>query len=378
MTSAAAPAKRLQTGQKARTSRSAISPAQVSTRGRRTVTAQVRRPLVLTWAGLIAERLVRAFWPVWSLLAGAAALIMLGLHDMLSVEAVWTGVMLGGLALVVCAARGAARFRFPTRAEALARLDATLPGRPLAALADTQAVGAQDVGSQALWRAHQERMAARAAQAKAVEPDLRLSRQDPFGLRYVALLGLVVALLFGSVWRAGSVAEMVPGGGGAALASGPTWEGWIEPPAYTGLPSLYLADQSGQIRVPEGSQITLRFYGEVGALSLSETVSGRTGDVPPGTGTEQEFSIAQGGEMRIDGPGGRSWQVEAIADAAPAVQVLEGEAKTAFDGQISQPFAARDDYGVVAGGALSELDMEGFHRRYGLATETEARKAIRL
>src|SRR6056297_1115247 len=344
-----------------------------------TVTARLRRPLLLTWAGLIAERLVRAFWPVWSLLAGAAALVMLGVQDMVSIEAVWTGLMLGGLALVVFALRGAARFRFPTRAAALARLDATLPGRPLAALADTQAVGAHDVGSQALWQAHQARMAARAAQAKAVEPDLRLSRQDPFGLRYVALLGLVVALLFGSVWRAGSVAEMVPGAGrGAALASGPTWEGWIEPPSYTGLPSLYLADQSGQIRVPEGSQITLRFYGEVGVLSLSETVSGRAGDVPPATGTEQEFTIAQDGEMRIDGPGGRSWQVEAIADAAPGVAVLESEAKTAFDGQMSQPFEARDDYGVVAGGAVFELDMDRIDRRYGLATEPEPRQPIRL
>ncbi|MEQ8902953.1 MAG: TIGR02302 family protein [Roseovarius sp.] len=344
-----------------------------------TVTARLRRPLALTWAGLIAERLVRAFWPVWSLLAGAAALVMLGVQDMVSIEAVWTGLMLGGLALVIFAARGASRFHFPTRAEVLARLDATLPGRPLAALADTQAVGAQDTGSQALWQAHQARMAARAAEAKAVEPDLRLSRQDPFGLRYVALLGLVVALLFGSVWRAGSVADMVPGAGrGAALASGPTWEGWIEPPAYTGLPSLYLADQSGVIEVPEGSEITLRFYGEVGALSLSETVSGRAGDVPPATGTEQEFTIAQDGEMRIDGPGGRSWQVEAIADAAPAVQVLEGEAKTAFDGQMSQPFDARDDYGVVTGGAVFELDMDRIDRRYGLATEPEPRQPIRL
>jgi uncharacterized protein (TIGR02302 family) len=342
------------------------------------VTARLRRPLALTWAGLIAERLVRAFWPVWSLLAGAAALVMLGVQDMVSVEAVWGGLMLGGLALLIFAARGASRFRFPTRAEALARLDATLPGRPLAALADTQAVGAQDVGSQALWRAHQDRMAKRAAEAKAVEPDLRLSRQDPFGLRYVALLGLVVALLFGSVWRAGSVAEMVPGGGGAALASGPTWEGWIEPPAYTGLPSLYLADQAGVIEVPEGSEITLRFYGEVGALSLSETVSGPAADAPPATETEQEFTVTQGGEMRIDGPGGRSWQVEAIADAAPAVRVLEGEAKTAFDGQMSKPFEARDDYGVVAGGAVFELDMDRIDRRYGLAAEPEPRQPIRL
>jgi uncharacterized protein (TIGR02302 family) len=349
------------------------------------VTARLRRPILLTWAGLFAERSLRAFWPVWSLLAAAAALLMLGVQDMVRTETVWVAGALLILAVVVCAARGAVRFRIPGRDDALARLDATLPGRPLAALADSQAVGMGDAGSQALWRAHQDRMATRASGAQAVEPDLRLARQDPFGLRYVALLGLIVALLFGSVWRAGSVTEMLPGaGGGAALAQGPTWEGWIEPPVHTGLPSLYLADQTGTVRAPEGSEVTVRFYGEVGALSLSQTVSGDTtqGDPSPDatadTAPERTFQITRDGEMRIDGPGGRSWQVEAIADAAPAVTILDGETKTTFDGQMSLPFEARDDYGVVAGTATFRLDSDRVARRHGLATDPEPREALTL
>ena len=141
-----------------------------------------------------------------------------------------------------------------------------MPGRPLAALGDRQAIGGGDPASEALWQAHLRRMAERASAAKAVEPDLALAPRDPFGLRYVALLGLVVALLFGSVMRVGSVSQMGPGTG-TDLATGPAWEGWIEPPTYTGLPSLYLNDQKGEIRVPEGSRVTLRLYGEVGALS---------------------------------------------------------------------------------------------------------------
>lgn len=341
------------------------------------LSARLRRPLLLTWAGLIAERLVRAFWPVWSVIAAGAAALMLGLQDMAAVEVVWGAGMLGVLAVLAFGILGLARFRFPRRAEALARLDDAMPGRPLAALGDVQAIGAGDAGSAALWRAHQARMAARAAQARAVEPDLRLSRQDPFGLRYIALLGLVVALLFGSVWRAGSVAQMVPGGGAAALAAGPTWEGWIEPPAYTGLPSLYLADQGAVIEVPEGSRITLRFYGEVGALSLTETLSA-TGAEAASTDPEQQFQVARSGELRIDGPGGRAWTVQALADIAPSVEVVEREARTAFDGQMSQPFAARDDYGVVSGGAVFELDLARVDRRHGLAIEPEPRAAIRL
>ena len=131
------------------------------------------------------------------------------------------------------------------------------------------------------------------------------------------------------------------------------------------------------IEVPEGSRITLRFYGEVGALSLAETLSAK-GAEAASTDPEQQFQVARSGELRIDGPGGRAWTVQALADIAPSVEVVEREARTAFDGQMSQPFAARDDYGVVSGGAVFELDLARVDRRHGLAIEPEPRAAIRL
>lgn len=342
-------------------------------------TAGMRRALRLTWAGMLAERLVRAFWPVWSLVAAMAAFVMLGLHERVPLEVFWAGLALGGFALLALAGKGAARFRVPRRDEALARLDSVLSGRPFAALADVQAIGAEDGGSQALWRAHQARMAARAAGARAVEPDLRLSPQDPFGLRYIALLGLVVGLLFGSVWRAGSVAQMLPGAGpAAAFAQGPSWEGWIEPLGYTGLPSLYLADQPDVIRAPLGSRITLRVYGEAGALRVVETVSGADADAAAAGSGGRSFEIARDGDLRIEGPGGRAWQIEAIADAAPQVRVLTDELKTTFDGQMSQPFEAQDDYGITGGQAVLALDLAAVERRHGLAAEPEPREPLVL
>ena len=196
-----------------------------------TLHEKLRRPLLLTWAGLLAERAVRAFWPLWSLVAAVAAALMLGLQDALSFDVVWAILALAALLFAVFAVHGLRRFHWPLRAEALARLDATLPGHPLTALSDRQVIGDADEASRLIWIAHQARMAERASEARAVEPDLRLARQDPFGLRYVALLALVVGLVFGSIWRAGTVPGM--GQGGAALASGPVWEGWIEPPAHT-------------------------------------------------------------------------------------------------------------------------------------------------
>ncbi|MFD0860057.1 TIGR02302 family protein [Roseovarius aquimarinus] len=341
------------------------------------VRQRLRGPLSLTWAGLLAERLVRAFWPLWTLMIGCGAALMLGWQDLFSFEvtaAAAIAACLGALALLVVGVSG---FRWPRRAEALARLDAGLPGRPLQALGDAQAIGRGDAASEALWQTHLERMQKAAASARAPRPDLRIARLDRFGLRYIALLGLVVAVMFGSVLRIGAPAQMLPGGA-AGLATGPAWEGWIEPPVYTGLPTLYLADQGERIEVPEGSRVMVRLYGELGALALSETVSGRTDDLGAATDPAQGFDVTQDGTLAIDGPGGRTWDIRAVPDTAPSAEVLAEGAKTTFDGQMSQPYAARDDHGVIGGTARFALDLGAVDRRHGLAAEPEPREPITL
>ncbi|PSL20198.1 TIGR02302 family protein [Shimia abyssi] len=333
--------------------------------------------LGLTRAGLLAEQVTRAFWPLWSLIFIVIAALMMGAQDALPLEAVWVcGVVVVGAGLVALV-HGARRVHIPSRADALARLDATLPGRPIQALMDEPAIGAQDMGSQALWRAHQSRMAERTMQARPVQPDLKVSRLDPFGMRYLAVLALAVALLFGSFAKVGSVTEMTPGNG-AALASGPTWEGWIEPPSYTGLPALYLNDQTGaSLELPEGSRILLRLYGEVGALTVAETVSGRVGDVPSAAESEQDFVIAQSGKLEIVGPGGRAWEIAIIEDNAPSVSI-SGLADVSARGEMSLPFKAEDDYGVAGGTALITLDLPSIERVYGLSATPEDRPAIEV
>ena len=328
--------------------------------------------LWLTHGGMLAEQALRAFWPFLSLLMLVLGLLMLGVQDMVGVETVWIAGGLAGLALCASLIWGARRFHLPTRAQALVRLDETLPGRPIQALMDDQAIGAMDPDSVALWRAHQARMAARAAQAGPVRPDLDLNRRDPFGLRFTAMLALVVGLLFGSVWRIGSVTEMTPGA--ATAGQGPSWEGWVEPPRYTGLPTLYLADQSGPtLSVPQGSHVTLRFYGAVGAHSLTETTS--SGGAEAATDPEQDFIAEQSGRLSIEGPAGRDWSVQIIADTRPQIDVAAPPTAEA-GGQMKLPFAARDDYGVVSGEARIELDLAAVDRRYGLATAPDPREAI--
>lgn len=347
------------------------------------INAALRWPLFLTRLGMGAEVVVRAFWPLWSVLFVVLAFLMLGVQDFLPLEAVWAilGVSFG--AALWALVRGIRRFAWPSYTAALARLDATLPGNPILAALDNQAIGADDPASLAVWNAHQARMAARLKDAKAAEPDLRVSRADPFALRYVAVLAFLVAAVFGSVLRVQTVAAMGPTG--SDLASGPTWEGWLEPPHYTGLPSIYLNDiREARLETPEGSRVTLRFYGEVGALSVSETISGRVSPtatpedlVAASISTAQEFTIAQSGQLEIDGPGGRIWEIVATPDRAPEV-TRDGEIEVSYDGEAQIPFVAKDDYAVRDGMARITLALDDVDRRYGLRIDPEPRATIEL
>ncbi|MFQ6547134.1 DUF4175 domain-containing protein [Aestuariibius sp. 2305UL40-4] len=335
-------------------------------------------PIFATRLGFAAERIVRAFWPLWIVLASILAALLLGWQDTLPVEVVWVAAVLLVLAAVLTGMIGIRRFDWPTREEAIERLDATMPGRPIAALRDNQAVGATDPASRAVWDAHQRRMAERARMAKPAPADLRLSRRDPYGLRYLALLFLVVGLLFGSFLRVGSVSTLGVPGGADALAEGPVWEGWVEPPAYTGKPTLYLADiPPGTLEVPVNTRITLRVYGEVGALTVTETVSARTEDVGSVADPTQSFDVTQAGRIAIDGPGGAAWNVALIDDLPPTVEVA-GPVEADAMGEMSQPFAASDDYEVVAGTATIVLNLDAVDRNYGLATDPDPREPLIL
>ena len=333
-------------------------------------------PVLLTRLGLIAEHLTQSFWPFWTVLFFTLAPLMMGWQDFLPLEVVWGYGVAALVALLWTLYRGVRQMAWPTNAQAIARVDARLPGRPIAALNDVQAIGAGDAASEAVWNAHLLRMEQKTHDARAVEPDLRLSSNDPFGIRYMAVLVMVLALLFGSIWRVGSVADAATGAD--ILATGPVWEGWIEPPAYTGKPTLYLADIiANRVQVAQGSFITLRLYGDVGALSVSETVSGRTEDLGAATDQQQGFEVTQEGELSIVGTGGQTWKFLLLEDAEPTVE-LSGPIEADAQGEMSQPFSAADDYGVIAGTATIELNLAELPRRHGLAIDGDARDAILL
>lgn len=333
------------------------------------IARRLARPLRLARASLMAEAAARAFWPLASVLMAAAALVLSG------VLAVWptaiAQALIGLLALTgaVSLVHGIRRFRLPSRRAALARLDATLAGQPIATLADVQAIGTNDPGSAAVWEAHRARQAARISALKVPLPAPGLARRDPFALRLIAATAFAVALLFGAGTQRGDLAALVPGSAEAAIAQA-SWEGWIEAPSYTGKPTLYLADQPpGRLDVPIGARVTLRLYGRIDAIEVTETFSRELPEEPVAT---HLFKVDGDGTLTI---GNATWDIRAIPDAAPRIQAA-GELTRTLDGEMRLPFAASDDYGVSGGQARIALDLIRVDRRHGLAPLPEPRNEI--
>jgi uncharacterized protein (TIGR02302 family) len=358
----------------------------------------VRRALWGTWLGLLAEAFWRAYWPCVTVCLALSGLLMLGVHDIVALGggstvgvaggltggltggftgdgananiSRWVLLALGGLAITATSVWGARQLVWPSFQSAFSRLDSSLTGHPLQALRDHQVVKSDDdAATRAVWAAHQSRMAQRLRGVRPVAPDLRISALDPFALRYLAVLTFVVPLIFGPVWQASTADRALAGAAQAAMV--PSWEGWIEPPRYTRRPTIYLNDiDDPQITVPQGSKISLRFYGRAGDLSVHETVSGRIGDHTTAPDADQNFPVSHTGELRIDGITGQTWQVVVVPDSPPQIEST-GVVGTIGTGVMTVPFSATDDYGIVSGQMRVSLDLAQVDRRYGLAVDPD-------
>lgn len=332
-------------------------------------------PIRLTQLGMLAERVVRALWPLASIVLLTLSMAMLGLQDYLSLP-MFACVALAVTGMAVAAGFFAIRrWRWPSREAARLRLDDSLSGSPIQTLLDRPVIGGDDAASAALWQAHLGRAITALHRVRPVAGDMGLASRDPYALRYCALLAFVMAVLFGSVWRVGSLGAVISEPA-VALASGPVWEGWVEPPAYTQLPALYLNElENDVLQVPRNSLVTLRFYGELGVLSLEQTVSGIAAAVPQETSAVEEFSVTTSGQIVINGEGGRSWTVQMTDDAPPSIALTQAPDVTAL-GVMSLPYHAQDDYGVTSGRAVIALDWDKLDRRFGLRIDPEQRSEI--
>ncbi|MEM9011624.1 MAG: TIGR02302 family protein [Pseudomonadota bacterium] len=342
-----------------------------------------RRIARTRWA-IVAERVARCFWPFWSV---AFLFVAVGLFDVFSLLP--DGLHLVALSLFSAAglatlAYGIRRFAWPSLEDARQRIDAELPGQPLATLEDEIAVGAENPTTRAVWVAHLRRMADAADGARAAKPDLRLAPRDPWALRLMAVIALVTALLFAGGDTLTQFDRALDPAADDPAPVRATFEAWASPPAYTGQPVVYLSEvaDGSHLTVPEGTEVTLRVYGDAEAtVSLDEALSG---DAAALTETAESirdarFIVEQGGSMtlRDDGAHMIGWSFAVSPDDPPEIAAT-GPVEVNISGAMELGFTATDDYGVTGAAAEIVLDLAAVDRRYGLAPEPRPVEAIAI
>ena len=221
----------------------------------------------LARAALVWERAWPAAWPALCVLGAFGVAALFDLLPLLPGPAHAGVLALFALALIGAVAwglRAAGTGAWPDRIMARRRIEQAsgLAHRPLEALADRPS-GALDGAAAALWAAHQRRMAAVVRRLRIGWPAAGLARRDPWGVRSVLAILLVLAAIdAGPDWRDRMARALMPaleGGPGALAAS---FDLWLTPPDYTGLAPQFLRTGDREtVAVPTGSTLLAQVHG---------------------------------------------------------------------------------------------------------------------
>jgi uncharacterized protein (TIGR02302 family) len=283
--------------------------------------------LVVSWAGL------------WLALPFVARAIGLGLFAVAALVALFPLI----------------RFRWPSREQALGRLDrgSGIRHRPATALTDT--LSSQDPVAQALWQAQRERTLASLKRIRAGLPHPRLALHDPWALRALVMVMLVATFVAAGDERALRMRAAFDWNGVLAPANIRV-DAWVTPPVYTAKPPVILSaankeaalPASGPLAVPAGSTLIVRSSGG----SLDVVTSGGIKEAAPAEqapkGTnERHFAITGDGTAHVRAPSGQpQWKFTATPDCPPTIALAKDPERQAR-GALQLSYKIEDDYGVT-------------------------------
>lgn len=284
-------------------------------------------------------------WAPLTILAAAAGLALLGATPPGLLSPL---VLLAAIASAVAWASHAAKtLPKPTPGAAERRLesDNALPHRPFAVLQDEPAT--QDLAK--IWPLHRARATAALARLRLGGPAANLAARDPAALRAAALLLLAAGLITAGP-EAGPrlLAAFVPNLGAGAAA--PVLQAWIEPPAYTAMPPIFLPRQGGNLTVPVGSKLNFSLTGGSWAPHLG-TPNGHIDFRDLGGESWQASGlITESGTLtlsRLFSTLG-SWKVTVLPNAPPTADFPKPPARAGKSLETKIPWHTEQRWGVAS------------------------------
>jgi uncharacterized protein (TIGR02302 family) len=232
-----------------------------------------------------------------------------------------------------------------------------LPHRPVEALADRPSAPLDGPAS-VLWAAHQRRMAEAVRRLRVGWPASGLARRDPWGVRSVlAILLLLGALDAGADWRDRVTRAFMPALDGGAAAIAASFDLWLTPPEYTGLaPQFLRPGDSETVRVPTGSGFLAQVHGGGAVPRLA--IDGAASDFAALDKQNFRFeAILTSGKLLTLSQGGTMlgrWPIEIIPDNPPTIAFAKPPKPTAR-AALRLDYQASDDYGVESAKAVIHL-----------------------
>jgi len=292
--------------------------------------------------------LARAWWPVFVLatlfLSGALA----GGFDRLDkfTAALVTPALLLLAGFLVW--RGTKRYVRPSDSEAARMLEAPSELRPLTSLKDRPAH--PSAAAAGLWEAHRARLIAELKNLRLPTFNTQWRKLDPWMLRAVLPAAVIAfAVLAGGDGPGRVMRALFPDYGALVGADKMIVEAWVTPPEHTGRPPIFLKPGSEDIRVPKGSEVTLRTEAPSAPRLVMKGARDRDARfaVTPDGAWEAKATITGDTRIQVKWWGERArYSFKVLPDALPGIAFV-GLPEPGSQDRVKFAWKAQDDYGIA-------------------------------
>jgi uncharacterized protein (TIGR02302 family) len=210
-----------------------------------------------------------------------------------------------------------------------------------------------------------------------------MARLDPRALRVALALVLLVAWVQAGGQAGGRLlTALSPSAASRAGAVAVTVDLWITPPAYTGLPPIYLDaahhDPAASVAVPVGSIVLARVHGaeEAPDLVLDDATQAFTALDAGDFSATREIVAGSTLGVRVDGTMIAHYALSVVRDKPPTIRFARMPYGTAQKA-LAVAYLAEDDYGVTdARLEIRPIDAKGAPLTIDFPTPLPAQKRV--